>query len=286
LSLSANGARFAALAAGRKSGPLVLLLHGFPELSRSWQSQLSALAKAGYRAIAPDMRGYGESEQKGPYDLWTLSQDVRGLIRASGRERAVVVGHDWGGAVAYGAAMFEPDAVERLVVLNAPHPLILRRHLVRNPRQILRSWYMFLFQLPVLPELLFTARGAEAVARGLRGGSTIRDHWTSEELAHYQTAFLKPGAASAAIGYYRAAMRSFFKLRRERERVIEAPTLILWGKEDRFLGTELLEPGPMARFWRQPPEIRFIEGAGHFVQNEAPERINQELLAWLGPAPA
>jgi pimeloyl-ACP methyl ester carboxylesterase len=286
ISFEANGLHFGALAAGPASGPLVVLLHGFPELSRSWLHQLPALADAGYRAVAPDLRGYGKTDKQGPYDIWTLARDVREIIHAQGRQNAVVVGHDWGGGVAYATAMFEPDCVERLVVLNCPHPQLMGDTLLRSPRQLARSWYMFFFQIPGLPEWLLSQGHAVRIARALRGGSTVKDAWTREELAHYQDAFSAPANLTGPIGYYRGAFRSFFKMRKERDRRIRASTLILWGVEDRFLGKELLEPARMAPFWEdgRAPEVRLIEGAGHFVQNEAPDRVNAGLLSWLGSA--
>ncbi len=284
LAFRANGARFAALADGPAEGPLVLLLHGFPELSRSWSHQLPALAAAGYRAVAPDLRGYGRSERRGPYDLGTLAADAAGMVTALGRDRAVVVGHDWGGAVAWAAAGRHPEVVERLVVLNCPPASVLARELRRNPRQLRRSAYMLLFQLPWLPEWLLTRNHAAAVARALRGGSHVRSAWSPEELEPYRRAFLEPGAASAALGYYRAALRA--RPRGPRPRPVAAPTLIVWGVEDRFLGAETIAPAKLAPVLApgNEPEVVWIHGAGHFVQNEAPERVNAELLRWVGPA--
>jgi pimeloyl-ACP methyl ester carboxylesterase len=289
LRVRANGLDFFALAGGPPEGPLVLLLHGFPELSRSWRHQIPALASAGWRAVAPDLRGYGESGKDGPYDLRTLARDVRELVRALGRERAVVVGHDWGGAVAWGAAVLEPGAVERLAVLNCPHPGVMEEALRRDPRQMARSWYMLLFQVPLLAEWILTRDGASAVGRSLRGGSHVREAWPREETARYQRAMLRPGAARAALGYYRAAFRGGVSMRREgRAHPVAAPTLLLWGARDRFLGIETLAPERMAPYLAagNRPERVVLPDAGHFVQSEAPEAVNEALLRWLGPAPA
>ena len=284
LTLNANGLRFHVLAAGPEEAPLVLLLHGFPEFSRSWRHQLPALADAGFRAVAPDLRGYGGTDKRGPYDIATLVGDAVALVRALRRERATIVGHDWGGAIGWIAAHRAPEVVERLAVLNCPHPATMLDGLLRNPRQILRSSYMFFFQLPWFPERMLTADGASAVARAIRGGSHVRSAWTQEQLDDYRRAFLQPGAASAALGYYRAAFRRPLLARRlAREHTIEAPTLVLWGLEEQFLDRELIRPERLAR-WFAPgnvPTIREIDGAGHYVQNEAPERVNGELLEWL-----
>ena len=204
LFVEANGLRFHALAAGPSSGPLVLLLHGFPEYSRSWRHQLPALARAGYRAVAPDLRGFAQTDKRGPYDLATLVEDLAALVRALGRDRAAVVGHDWGGAIAWMAAHRRPEVVERLAVLNAPHPAAIAREIVRNPRQLARSAYVLAFLIPRLPERLLTARRAWAVAAILRAGARVKSAWAPEELERYRQAFLEPGAARSALGYYRA----------------------------------------------------------------------------------
>ena len=285
LELRAGDRRFFALADGPGDGPLVLLLHGFPELSRSWRHQLRALAGAGYRSVAPDLRGYGRSDRSGPYDLRTLARDAAGLVEALGRERAVVVGHDWGGAVAWATAVHEPRVVERLAVLNCPHPGVLAEEMLRNPRQVLRSWYIFFFQLPWLPERLLARDGARYVARALRGGSYVRGAFSAEELAVYREAFARPGAAGAALGYYRAAFRGSLGLRREgRRHPIGVPTLVIWGARDRFLGRETADLAKMAPYFApgNVPSVRFLEEAGHFVQNEDPAGVNAELISWLG----
>jgi len=287
LSLNANGIGFHALADGPADGPLVLCLHGFPELGRSWRHQLPALASAGYRAVAPDLRGYGETELRGPFDLPTLVEDVAALVAVLGRERAVVMGHDWGGAVAWSVAARRPSVVERLVVLNCPPPQILARAIVRSPAQLRRSWYVLFFQLPWLPERRMAANAAEVVGRALVGGSHRREAWTREEGDAYRAAFARPGRAKAAIDWYRAGFRRSVRPRRGRARAtVAAPTLVLWGVEDRFLGRELVTLERLRDAFSEGnvPSVVLIEDAGHFVQNEAPERVNDELLRWLGPA--
>ncbi len=284
ISLSSNGLAFHALAAGPPDGPLVLLLHGFPELALSWTDTLAALGAAGHRAVAPDLRGYGGSDKRGPYDTRTLAADAAGLVRALGREKAAIVGHDWGGAVAWATAAYHPEVVERLGIVDCPHPAALRRELWRNPRQLRRSWYMLAFQIPWLPERILTRDGATAIGRALRGGSSVRARWTRERTRPYQESFSQEGAASAALGYYRAALRSARPLRRAAlAHPIAVPTLIVWGAEDRFVGVELtaarhLDPwfsvGNRAR-------VEILDGVGHFVPVEAPERLNPLLLDWL-----
>ena len=286
LTPTANGLRFHALAAGPSDGPLVLLLHGFPELARSWRHQLPALGAAGYRAVAPDMRGYGDTEMSGPYDVGTLVRDVTGLIASLGRERAVVVGHDWGGAVAWSVAALAPEVVAGLVAVNCPPASALAHALRHSKAQRNKSRYIFLFQVPWLPERRMAKNGAAVVARALVGGSHRKDVWPQEELDAYRAAFARPGRSKAAIDWYRAAFRrSFRRRRRGPSPRVAAPTLILWGVEDRFLGRDLVSPEVLRRVLSDGnvPEVIFIDDAGHFVQNEVPERVNEELLRWLGP---
>ncbi len=289
LRVRANGVEFFALGEGPAAGPLVLLLHGFPELSLSWRHQLAALGAAGFRAVAPDLRGYGRSGgREGPYDLRTLADDAAGLVAALGRERAAVVGHDWGGAVAWGTAMHRPEVVERLAVLDCPHPAALARELVHNPRQLRRSLYMLFFQLPRVPEWMLSRRGGERVGRALRGGSHVREAFSWEATLPYRQAFSDPAAARAALGYYRAAFRGLLSRRRPGRAPprIAAPTLILWGRQDRFLGLETLAPARLAPYFADGnhPTVQVLDGAGHFLQNEAPAEVSAALLRFLGGA--
>lgn len=283
--VEANGLRFHALEAGPSRGPLVLLLHGFPEYSYSWRHQLPALARAGYRAVAPDLRGYAQTDKRGPYDLATLVEDLAALVRALGHERAALVGHDWGGAIAWMAAHRRPEVVERLAVMNAPHPAAMARVLIRNPRQLARSAYVLAFLVPHLPERLLTARHARAIATILRAGARVKSAWPPEELERYRQAFLAPGAAGAALGYYRALARRPRSAERIAKRHrINVPVLVLWGVEDPAVGEELAGPERLEP-WLAPgnrPTIQRLEGVGHFVQNEAPGPVTDALLVFFG----
>jgi pimeloyl-ACP methyl ester carboxylesterase len=271
-----NGVRLHYVEAG--DGPLVVLLHGFPEFWYSWRHQIAGLAAAGFRVLAPDLRGYNESD-KPPgvesYRLELLTGDVVGLIQHAGETRANIVGHDWGGAIAWWLAMQHPEIVGRLAILNAPHPAAFFREL-RRPAQLLRSWYMFLFQFPWLPEALFGAGDCALVARTMRRETVHPEAFSDEDLWHYRRALSRPGALTAAINYYRAAFR---RLRRTRQaiRTISVPTLLIWGQLDRHLGPRLtkgLEP------WVTNLRIARID-ASHWVQNDTPEEVNRLLVEFL-----
>jgi pimeloyl-ACP methyl ester carboxylesterase len=284
LDVHTNGIRFHALAAGPDDGPLVLLLHGFPELSRSWRHQLPALAEDGFRAVAPDLRGYGRTERRGPYDTATLAADVAGLVHALGSRSAAIVGHDWGGVIGWSVAARHPGLVARLAVLNAPPLPALAAEALRNPRQARRSAYVAYFQLPVLPERRLTRHGAGQIARALRGGSHVRAAWPPDELAHYRAAFPDRRAASAALAYYRnALLRLGTERRAARRSPVRAPVLILWGLRDRFLGLGTVSPRRLRPYLApgNVPELRVHEEAGHFLPVEAPEWVNRQLLRWL-----
>ena len=258
-------------------GPLVVLLHGFPEFWYGWRQQIAPLVKAGLRVVAPDLRGYDLSSKPEGFREYTadkLAADVRGLIRALGAESAMVVGHDWGGSVAWTLAMNHPEVVDRLVVLNAAHPRKLNEGL-RNPRQLLRSWYFFFFQFPGLPEHHARAGGWRFLTRFLRDA---RPPYTTEELDRYVEAWSKPGAATAMIDYYRAAVR----LGSGEIRPISAPTLVIWGQRDRYLGPKLAEPHD-----EDVPNLERVErlpNASHWVHHDEAERVNELLLDFLAPA--
>ena len=262
-------------------GPLVLLLHGFPQFWYEWRHQIPALVEAGFRVVAPDMRGYNLSD-KPPgvraYRLELLARDVERLIWALGEERAVVVGHDWGGIVAWAVAMLHPERVERLAILNVPHPERFSRGL-RTPRQLLRSSYAFFFQIPWLPERLIRA-GHFAILRYVFRNDPVRPGTFGEEdIDRYVEAFSRPGALTAAINYYRALARRAPAVARKLRRRIEAPVMVIWGQRDLFLVPELARPNPAL-----VPDARVerLPDASHWVQQDRPERVNTLLLDFLG----
>ncbi|MEK6609215.1 MAG: alpha/beta hydrolase [Myxococcota bacterium] len=258
----------------------VLLLHGFPEHWYSWRHQIAALAPR-FRVIAPDQRGYNTSDKPGDYRLDAIVDDAAALIAQAGG-RAHVVGHDWGAPVAWQLALRHPDAVARLAILNGPHPVAMARALRSSHRQRLRSWYMAVFQIPRLPEWLLTRDGARALGR-LRGDFAHPERLTDEDLARYREAFLQPGAARAAIDWYRAARRGGrSSLAAWRGNRVRSPTLIFWGTRDRYLGAEAIEN--VGEWMDGPLTITRLEAAGHFVQQDCPDEVNAALLEFFGEA--
>jgi epoxide hydrolase 4 len=273
-----SGLRLHLVEAGPPDGPLTVLLHGFPESSYGWRHQIGPLADAGLHVVAPDQRGYGRSDKPrgvGAYRMDRLAGDVVGLIEALGAERAHVVAHDWGGAVAWYLAAAHPERVERLVILNVPHPVVMRRHLLRNRAQLRRSWYMFFFQLPWLPEWWLRRNDWRNLKRLFRGSSR-RGTFGDEELARYAADCARPRAMRSMIHWYRAAL-----LRpppRPASWRVRAPTRIVWGVQDIALGREMVEPS--AALCHQA-DVAWIEEAGHWVQHEEPERVDALILDHL-----
>jgi pimeloyl-ACP methyl ester carboxylesterase len=256
------------------SGPLVVLLHGFPEFWYAWRKQIGPLAQAGYRVVAPDMRGYnlsGKPRGIAAYGSRLLVEDVASLIRACGEERAFVVGHDWGAGVAWAFAMTHPEMTRRLAVLNGPHPERLLRAF-KDPKQLARSWYMFFFQLPWLPEAISRHDGFARWLKTLRDEPLVADAFTPADLAIYAEAFAQPGALTAMINYYRAMVRPGLAPRVAR---IETETLVLWGEQDPHLGRELARPDPE----RVPhARVEYFPDASHWILHERPERVTALLL--------
>jgi pimeloyl-ACP methyl ester carboxylesterase len=281
--VSANGTRFHVAESG--DGPLVLLLHGFPEFWWTWRDQLTSLSRAGFRAVAPDLRGYGGSD-KPPrgYDLVTAASDAAGLVRALGEANAVVVGHDWGGLVAWTMGAYYPKVVRRLAIVSAPHPLRMSSAMLTDPfGQGKRSGYALRFQLPASPERQLVRDNGAKVSRMLSDWSG--PGWPDDEAdRRYREAMRIPGVAHSALEYHRWIVRSRLRpdglryVRRMRS-PIQAPTLHLHGALDECVLPRTARGA--GRYVDGPYRWRLIDGAGHFPHEELPDRFNAELRGWL-----
>ncbi|WP_018478801.1 alpha/beta fold hydrolase [Pontibacter roseus] len=268
-----------AATAGDKGGEVLLFLHGFPEFWYGWRMQLSFFAEKGYHVVAPDQRGYNRSSKPSgvkAYTLEKLTADIVALIGQLGKEKVVLVGHDWGGAVAWALAIHFPHLLHKLVILNMPHPGVMLKHLRQNPQQMLRSWYAAAFQIPVLPEQALQALDYKLLKQVLTG--TAQPHtFTEEDLAAYREAWRQADALKSMLHWYRAFKHTQLHL----SKGVEVPTLLIWGKKDTALGAEMAEPS-IAKC--PNGKLVFLEEATHWLHHEQPEKVNQAILSFLSEA--
>jgi epoxide hydrolase 4 len=259
---------------------LALCLHGFPECSYSWRHQLPFLARLGYTAWAPNLRGYGHTSRPTrvlDYAMPHLVADVAGLIDAAGKKSTLLIGHDWGGGVGWHFAQKPPRPIEGYVAVNCPHPALLMAHLGRWP-QIAKSRYMFFFQIPGLPEWLLTRNGAAAIAGSFLDNAVDKSRFPAEVLDVYRRNALLPGAMTAMLNWYRALFRTMRLWRGESASVIDVPTLMIWGERDFALGKEL---SIGTEKYVRDLTVRYLPNASHWVQQEAPDEVNAILEEWL-----
>ena len=264
--------RLHVVTAGPQAGPPILFLHGFPEFWYAWRYQIEHFARQGYRVIVPDQRGYNLSDRPRrvkQYSLDVLAADIVHLMDALQIEKTHLVGHDWGGAVAWWLGVKHPGRFEKLAVLNCPHPVIMRQQIRRNARQRRRSWYFFFFQLPFVPEWRMRRMDWDMGQRALQGTSR-KGTFSDADIALYKAAWSRPGAARGMINWYRAVFRS--RLQTPKSIRLQLPVLLIWGRRDRFLGEELAQPSLELC---DSGQLQFIDEASHWVQHEEPARVNR-----------
>lgn len=270
-----NGIRLHVAECGPEDGPVLLLLHGFPEFWYAWRQHMPLLAAAGYRVVAPDLRGYNLSDRPtrvADYGMDLLAGDVVGLIDAYGRERAFVVGHDWGGAVTWRVAQAHPERVISAAVINCCHGDVLRRMALTRLSQLRRSWYILWFQLPLVADKMLASHGFKRLI-GALVGTSARGTFSADDLAAYRAAWGQPGALTAMLNWYRAALRHP-PSRPENER-ISAPFLLIWGDADHALGFELT--GPSLALCDNG-RLERVVGASHWVHLEQVEPVCNWLI--------
>lgn len=256
-------------------GPTVLLLHGFPESWRCWKPVMERLAARGHRVVAPDMRGYGDSQKpRGAraYRWDHLTGDILGLVDALGQEQVHLVGHDWGAIVAWMTAMRDPSRFARLAICNVPHPAHFER-MALDPAQLRRSWYIFFFQLPGVPEHMIRRRNWRFLRRALSIDRIPGTH-TPEELDAQIKAAAQPGALTSMLNYYRAMIRQGPLAVRRRLRTIDIPTLVLWGERDIALGVDYAAP---PREWVPNQTVRTFPEASHWIPMDLPDTVAEAL---------
>ena len=281
----ANGINFevATLGSGDR---LALCLHGFPEHAYSWRYQMPLLANLGYRVWAPNLRGYGNTDSPqdvSAYKTRTLVEDVAALIKASGAKETLLLAHDWGAALAWSLAMMQPQLIDRLVILNLPHPVRFAQEL-RRPQQLLMSWYIYFFQLPWLPEKLLGRNHGRATSGIFRRTTRKPERFPDEALEVYRANAARPGGLTAMVNWYRAAFRggTFGRFRSDNIPVINIPTLFLWGDADTALSFRATQG---TEKFVSNLTFRVFPGVSHWIQQEAPEAVNAMLEAWLTGKP-
>ena len=282
--VSANGFEFHVNEAG-DGDRLALCLHGFPELGFSWRHQLPVLAALGYRAWAPDLRGYGETrprpKRRRDYRTPLLVDDVAALIDAADPSETVLIGHDWGAALAWSFAIRQVRPLDRLVIMNVPHPRRMEQGL-RTLRQLRKSWYMLFFQLPWLPERLLGYNGAQPIGEAFSKMAVHPERFGDDVLDVYRQAAAQPGALRAMINWYRGLVLSWRQLQQTADATIDTPTLMVWGEQDTALGKELTEGTDQ---YVANLTLRYLPDASHWVQQDQPEIVNAMLSAFLRDEP-
>jgi len=259
---------------GDRSKPLLLFVHGFPEFWFSWRSQLKYFAKD-YWVVALDMRGYGDSDKPrkvSAYKMETLKKDIVDFVKALNRNSFILCGHDWGGAIAWGVAASYPEMVSKLIILNAPHPNAFKRKIETSVKQFLKSWYIFAFQMPYLPELYFKTEDLE-VFRDM-----FENKISEEELEGYKNNWSRKGAFTPPIDYYRNVLKARDLLKPEKLPKITSPVQIIWGENDLALERDLAE---MCRPFVESLKIHYIPNANHFVQQDKPDEVNRVIEEFL-----
>ncbi|MCB1214093.1 MAG: alpha/beta hydrolase [Deltaproteobacteria bacterium] len=285
--IQTNGIKLHVVEDGPSKGEPIIFLHGFPEFWYGWKKQISYFANHGFRAIVPDQRGYNLSDKPKSiqdYSVQNLIQDIAGLMDAKGYERINLVGHDWGGAVAWYFAMKWPERLKRLVILNVPHPKVMLDALGRNWRQTLRSWYMFFFQLPYFSEFIVKRNNFQLLRKILKTTS-LKGTFSEEDIQQYTQAWSQPNSLKSMINWYRASFRDSlnrFKRNSKENFQINTPTLLIWGEKDQFLGSELAKPSIS---YCHEGKVEFIKESSHWVQHEFPDRINKLIKDFISKNP-
>ena len=258
---------------------LVILLHGFPEFWYSWRKQIVALSED-YTVVAPDLRGFNLSDKPqevSAYDIDKVADDVIGLIHYFGREKAAVIGHDWGASVAWNIAIKHPEVLWKLGALQVPPPSILKKNMSLS--QLLASWYMFFFQIPKLPEWLLSKNDFEGLAQGVKSSTVESGIFTDADIAEYKKAWREPFALTSMLNYYRANFYKRFISQTDETPKIKVPTVFIFGEQDKAILRATVSG--IGEAIDAPFEEFFIPSSGHWVQQEEAETVTQILRDFL-----
>ncbi len=273
-----NGVTLHLVQAGPEDGPLLIFLHGFPEYWRGWHKQIDFFAAAGFRVWVPDQRGYNLSSKPRriqDYNLDELAKDVVGLIDTAVTDQAYLVGHDWGGAVAWWTAVAYPERLKKLCIMNVAHHTVMRQAVQAEWGQRLKSWYMLYFQLPKLPERMLKAGNYYALARQMQQSSRPGT-FSAAELDLYRQAWAQPGALKAMLNWYRALFQTTPQA--AKTNLVPMPTLMIWGKQDKFMQAEMAQ---QSIDFCVNGRLIYLENATHWVMHEEADKVNRYLLDFL-----
>ena len=282
--ITTNNINLHVMTDGPENGTAVFLLHGFPEFHYGWKKQIPALVESGFRVIVPDQRRYNLSDKpKGisAYDVDILAKDILGLFDHFGIQKAKLVGHDWGAVVAWTVAINYPERVEKLAILNVPHPDVMTDFVLNNSAQRKKSWYVFFFQIPWFVEWMLGKNNFEYLAQMLtRSGR--KNTFTEADVVEYKKAWSQKGALTGMVNWYRAVMRrglrSAFSRKKSSARRVHVPTMMLWGRRDVALSSEMAQPSIDLC---DQGELTFFEKSTHWVQHDASEEVNQKLIDFM-----
>lgn len=282
--ITTNNINLHVMTDGPENGTAVILLHGFPEFHYGWKNQIPALVQAGFRVIVPDQRGYNLSDKPGgisAYDVDILAKDIVGLFDHFGIQKAKLIGHDWGAAVAWMVAINHPERLEKLAILNVPHPDVMADFVLNNPAQRKKSWYVYFFQIPWFVEWILSKNNFEYLARMLRR-SGRKNTFTEADIVEYKKAWSQNGAVTGMLNWYRAAMRrglrSTLKRKKPSARRVHVPTMMLWGKRDIALSFEMAQPSIDLC---DQGKLTFFDKSTHWVQHDASAEVNQKLIEFM-----
>lgn len=276
--INTNGVDLHVVESGPADGPPVFLLHGFPEFWYGWRNQIEFLANSGYRVVVPDQRGYnlsGKPDKIASYNIDELAQDIIGLMDALGYGNVSLIGHDWGGMVGWWVAIKNSDRLRKIVLLNIPHPQVMKQTLKRSWRQRFRSWYILLFQVPWLPEFLLSRQNFGLISQGLIR-SSCPGTFSDEDLRKYREAWSQKNSLRSMLNWYRAALRA--SPEKYMDQLIDVAILLIWGKRDSALGSEMAAP---SKKLCRVGKLVFFERATHWVQHEERAKVNSLIIDFL-----
>lgn len=274
-----NGINLNVIDEGGKGLPVIVFLHGFPEFSYGWKNQIPFFLNKGYRVIVPDQRGYNLSDKPAnvsAYKTDQLVKDIIELIKLSGSGKVYLVGHDWGAAIAWRMAIQFPELIYKLVIINVPHPMVMKETLKKNPRQMLKSWYIAFFQIPLLPEKLLSAFQYKFLSQMLLR-SSAKGIFTPEEIEKYKKAWKRKGALKGMINWYRAALR-FDRSSSQTDQKVKIPTLIQWGVQDLAL-VEDMAKGSLK--YCEKGSLKIYPDATHWIHHEKIEEVNRSIYEFI-----